>query len=106
MPRAPLTAECNGRSEWRTAQKYKGDIGASGGKWRGSSRERGWNDEIWKDELDLEVVEKERESEAGPAPILAGFRTLLCLTLEIGRTSTLGAQPLAACASRVFETRS
>ncbi|KOX70749.1 hypothetical protein WN51_02173 [Melipona quadrifasciata] len=26
--------------------------------------------------------------------------TLLCLTSEIGRTSTLGAQPLAACASQ------
>ncbi|KOX79451.1 hypothetical protein WN51_02716 [Melipona quadrifasciata] len=36
-------------------------------------------------------------------PILAGFRTLCCLTSKIGRTSTLGAQPLAACASRVFE---
>ncbi|KOX68703.1 hypothetical protein WN51_07415 [Melipona quadrifasciata] len=32
-------------------------------------------------------------------PILAGFRTLLCLTSEIGRTLTLGVQPLTACAS-------
>ncbi|KAK1117329.1 hypothetical protein K0M31_016703 [Melipona bicolor] len=38
--------------------------------------------------------------------ILAGFRILLALTSEMGRTSTLGAQPLAACASRVFESRS
>ncbi|KAK1135405.1 hypothetical protein K0M31_000003 [Melipona bicolor] len=36
-------------------------------------------------------------------PILAGFRTLLCLTSESGRTSTLGAQPLAACASQCLE---
>ncbi|KOX81182.1 Discoidin domain-containing receptor 2 [Melipona quadrifasciata] len=33
-------------------------------------------------------------------PILAGFRILLCLTSEIGRISTLGAQPFAACTSQ------
>ncbi|KOX71327.1 hypothetical protein WN51_01600 [Melipona quadrifasciata] len=41
-------------------------------------------------------------AKAGPTPILARFRTLLCLTSEIGRTSTLGAQPFCGLCYATF----